>query len=339
MAVWQDREIRFDSPIEQLKIMNGEVIIDKLHNVEDTKGNNGVPGRMVATNMRLVWSSLSNRRTNLSIGYGVILSVNKRPTLSKLQGSTEALLVMTKFQDSRFEFVFTNLVKDTPRLFTTVQSIFRAYDTTRIYRDLKLRAAIIADKQLILLQDEQIYSQITGVWNLSNDQGNLGTFVVTNVRLVWFANLAENFNVSIPYIQIKTLKMSANSKFGSALVVETSANSGGYTLGFRIHPPEKLVEVYNELLSLWEIFSKKPIFGIKFSHEFVPASIEDLTESRVVDDIAIIDHEEEKPDIFATYYAADSNGADQEPVYSAELGLAIESLKEGHTLEQLWKVL
>ena len=40
-----------------------------------------------------------------------------------------------------------------------------------------------------------------GVWNLSSDQGNLGTFFITNVRLVWHANMAENFNVSIPYLQ------------------------------------------------------------------------------------------------------------------------------------------
>lgn len=33
-------------------------------------------------------------------------------------------------------------------------------------------------------------------------QGNLGTFFISNVRVVWYANLAENFNVSIPYLQV-----------------------------------------------------------------------------------------------------------------------------------------
>ena len=33
-------------------------------------------------------------------------------------------------------------------------------------------------------------------------QGNLGTFYVTNVRLVWHANMNESFNVSIPYLQM-----------------------------------------------------------------------------------------------------------------------------------------
>ena len=33
-------------------------------------------------------------------------------------------------------------------------------------------------------------------------QGNLGTFYITNVRLVWHANINESFNVSIPYLQM-----------------------------------------------------------------------------------------------------------------------------------------
>jgi hypothetical protein len=47
-----------------------------------------------------------------------------------------------------------------------------------------------------------MYNRVHGVWNLSSDQGNLGTFFLTNIRLVWHANQAENFNVSIPYMQV-----------------------------------------------------------------------------------------------------------------------------------------
>merc|ERR1712072_24566 len=120
---------------------------------------------------------------------------------------------------------FTSLVKSSPRLFVTVQAVYRSYETTRLYRDLKLRGAIIRDKDLILLPHEQVYSKIQGVWNLSSDQGNLGTFFITNVRLVWHANLAENFNVSIPYLQMKSLRV-RDSKFGPALVVETHSGDG-----------------------------------------------------------------------------------------------------------------
>ena len=33
-------------------------------------------------------------------------------------------------------------------------------------------------------------------------QGNLGTYYITNVRLVWHASINESFNVSIPYLQM-----------------------------------------------------------------------------------------------------------------------------------------
>lgn len=72
----------------------------------------------------------------------------------------QALYVLTKFNGSRFEFIFTNLVRNSPRLFTTIQAVFRAYDTTKLYRDLKLRGAIIQDKQLKLLPQEQTYNQV-----------------------------------------------------------------------------------------------------------------------------------------------------------------------------------
>mgnify|MGYP000957064541 CR=1 FL=1 len=78
----------------------------------------------------------------------------------------------------------------------------RAYQSSRIYRELKLRGAIVNNKQLKMLEKETLYFTINGVWNLSSDQGNLGTLVTTNVRMVWFADMNETFNVSLPYIQI-----------------------------------------------------------------------------------------------------------------------------------------
>ena len=48
--------------------------------------------------------------------------------------------------------------------------VFRAYETSKMYRDLKLRGALIQNKQLRLLPLEQVYDKINGVWNLSSDQ-------------------------------------------------------------------------------------------------------------------------------------------------------------------------
>ena len=36
-------------------------------------------------------------------------------------------------------------------------------------------------------------------------QGNLGTAIITNVRVVWYAQMNDLFNISIPYIQIASV--------------------------------------------------------------------------------------------------------------------------------------
>jgi Bardet-Biedl syndrome 5 protein len=195
-GVWQDREIRFDAQPSLLDLRTGETPIDSINSVEDTKGNNGEKGSLSITNLRLIWICHRNQRINLSIGYSAVLSLNIRTANSRLRGNTQALYVMTKYNNSRFEFVFTNLVRQSPRLFTTVQAVYRAYDTSRLFRELKLRGAIIKNKQLVLLPNEQMYNRVNGVWNLSSDQGNLGTFFITNVRLVWHANQAEKHSIA-----------------------------------------------------------------------------------------------------------------------------------------------
>merc|ERR1712190_590225 len=82
-------------------------------------------------------------------------------------GNSQALFVMTRFNSTRFEFIFTSLVKNSPRLFTTVQAVFKSYETTKLYRDLKLRGAIIRDKELVMLPHEQVYEKIGGIWNFA----------------------------------------------------------------------------------------------------------------------------------------------------------------------------
>lgn len=56
-------------------------------------------------------------------------------------------------------------------VFTLLQICFlRAYETSKQYRELKLRGAFIESKQLRLLPLEQKYSEVVGVYNLSSDQ-------------------------------------------------------------------------------------------------------------------------------------------------------------------------
>ena len=84
-GIWQDREIRFDTQPTQLDLRSGEVQIDSINSVEDTKGNNGEKGSLSITNLRLIWICHRNSRINLSIGYNAVVSINIR-TANSLVG-------------------------------------------------------------------------------------------------------------------------------------------------------------------------------------------------------------------------------------------------------------
>ena len=129
--VWQDRELRFDTAPTFLDERRGEQRIDSINSVEDTKGNNGERGALIVTNLRIIWQSHKAAHTNLSVGFNTILRMSKKKAQSKMRGKTEALVIMTKYEKTRFEFIFTSLVKNSPRLFTTCLSVFKAYETTK----------------------------------------------------------------------------------------------------------------------------------------------------------------------------------------------------------------
>ena len=362
-VVWQDREIKFDSPASTLALRDGEFVIDVMTKVEDTKGNNGDAGNLTITNLRVIWRSARSKRANLSIGYASITSMNVKQAASRLRGVTNALYVMTKFNGSRFEFIFTNLdrsvgaetraraTNEGSPAFLTLQAVHKAYDKSKLYRDLKLRGAIIANDELKLLPNEEVYNKISGVMNLSNSRGNDGTFHLTNVRLVWHAENSENFNVSIPYLQMRSVA-ARDSKFGRALVVTTTQRSGGYVLGFRVESHEKLEAVLREVEALHRVFRKNPIFGVAFDKKAngkgdeAARSADGIGDDRRAfpeDDVEIVDGGESGADLVAKYYAdVDGNdGADRaslEPVFDESLGLAIEPLPPGATAATLWNV-
>jgi len=187
-----------------------------------------------------------------------------------------------------------------------------------------------------------VFNKYTGVWNLSSEQGNLGSFYITNVRIVWFANLAEGFNVSLPWTQIKNIKIK-ESKFGTALVLETSEFSGNYVLGFKL---ESLDEVYTEITALYKVYTVNPIFGVECALEEVNHDIEKVTVPRVEDEIMMVESSEMAPNAASSQYyitagADDANKKDKKKtiVFSDEIGLAVEKPPEGLTLEKLWKIL
>eukprot|EP01017_Pseudomicrothorax_dubius_P017371 TRINITY_DN19620_c0_g1_i2.p1 TRINITY_DN19620_c0_g1~~TRINITY_DN19620_c0_g1_i2.p1 ORF type:complete len:331 (+),score=56.01 TRINITY_DN19620_c0_g1_i2:64-993(+) len=294
-------------------------------------------GSFIATNLRILFYLDTNNRINLSIGLDCVLSLEVKSTTSNLRGNTEVLIVRSKFQDSRFEFIFTNMNLGRTTALSRMQALVRAYEASRMYREVRLRGAIISNKNLMLLPREKVINRYNNVWNLSSDQGNSGTFLITNVRLAWFANVAENLNASLPYIQIKTVKR-RESKFGLAVVVEINKASGGYLLGFQTPEIDALLA---EAVNLHKLFTEQPIFGVEVDAQLETAATPQLV--RKSEDIELTDSEynEAGAMLAARKYGggAKGSGDPSEVIFNEDLGLAMERLPRGVTVESLWRII
>lgn len=120
-------------------------------------------------------------------------------------------------------------------------------------------------------------------------------------------------------------------------MVTSFESSGGFVLGFKVDPEEKLRNLYKELSSLHTIYTGKPIFGIDYKWDS-----KDTTEynNDITDDLDIIeDSKTEISNTISAYLADEGHVKDRPPVFCHELGLAIESLKPGYTLQKLWEVI
>ncbi|KAH8307615.1 hypothetical protein KR044_005697 [Drosophila immigrans] len=356
--LWEDKQVKFDSPQQLTRLRSGEQLLDTIYHIEDSKGNPGDTGKLLVTNLRIIWHSLVHKKFNLSIGYARIGNTNTRLVHMHTKGRmpSQALYILALSNETRFEFLFTDVSGETARrdqpIFSCVFDVHLLYQRTFLYRDLKLRGAIVQAGQLIILPDEQVYSQVQGVWNLSSDQGNLGCFVVTNVRLVWYADANETFNISLPYLQIDSVRI-RESKYGPALVVQTAETGGGYVLGFRIDPVERLNVLFKELCSLHTIYTEQPNFGINYNKQDARQRVASAAEETAqtpqfkIDDYQEMDERQEREiNTKLNNYLADgclgvwtNDQTIRQPIYCKELGFAMERIPDGYKLQDLWHVL
>mmetsp|Transcript_8891 Transcript_8891/g.16350 ORF Transcript_8891/g.16350 Transcript_8891/m.16350 type:complete len:344 (-) Transcript_8891:176-1207(-) len=333
-AIWQDREIKFDTKPQLLRCRTSEEVVDTLEKVEDSKGSNNEMGRLTLTNLRLTWMYTKENKTNLSVGLDTIRKITIQEANPKQIEPKTVLTISAKSQMSRFEFIFSCRSPGAVKVFRILSELHKSYNATRMYRDLKLRGCFIKNKRLILLPQETIVRKVPGVWNLSADQGNLGTFFVTNVRVIWYAEMAENFNISIPYMQLTNMAL-RSSRFGRALVMRTTATSGNYTLGFRIDPESLLKTIHQEMSTLWQVYSKKPNFGVRYK----ASTAADTKELVPDEDVQIVRTSQmDHFDALTRYFAEPGHQTDRKPVYDPYLGLAVEQTKADISISKLWAV-
>ncbi|XP_029158594.1 Bardet-Biedl syndrome 5 protein homolog isoform X2 [Nylanderia fulva] len=318
-----------------MQLQPGEVTVDKLDMIEDTKGNAGDLGKLIVTNLRIIWHSLSLPRINLSIGYNTFVTVNTKILHTIHGGYMQALHILTSFRNCRYEFIFTNHDIKSTRHYTSVIGVYRAYVSSKVYREIKLRSGIIRENRLVLLPQEKVHSSIQDVWNLSVEQGNIGTFIITNIRLVWYADVNHQFNVSIPYLTIGNITI-RTSKFGPTLVILSTEASGGYVLGFRVNPLQQLHIIHKEVSILRSEYEKFPIFGVEYIFEHQASSQEENINIEHFTEIQ--DNQPEISNVFG-YYFSEGNTGQRKPNFAIHLGLAAEEPRESSTLQNLWELI
>jgi Bardet-Biedl syndrome 5 protein len=125
-----------------------------------------------------------------------------------------------------------------------------------------------------------------------------------------------------------------DSKYGTALVIETSEFSGGYILGFRV---ENLDEVYTEVTNLFKIYSQNPVFGVEVQFEDVETNISAVTVPKVEDNLEIIDTGYSSlalPTNKSNYaMGGDGTGDLSQIMFCKEIGLAVERPPNGVTID------
>jgi len=326
--------------------------VDLISNVTDTKGSQQ-KGMLTVTNLRMIWVE-AKRGQNISIGFNATTKMAVRNSRSLLHGASKALIICTVLKGLHFEFVFAfrEAGQKHHRVFHRAMAAYRSYDASRIFRELRIQAAIIRDHELTLLSGEEVVSRVKGVWNLSSNRGSLGVLVATPIRLVWHSTTVDMSNASIPWIQVRNLR-ERKSKYGAVMTVEMSPRAGGVVIGFKIDPPDFLPKLVDELRRLHQVFSASPTLSGEVRAPSSPNSADEpstvamfnaglyKTEQEAVGDEASgAPWSTARESATASlYFAVQEKEADHPVHYDSEnLGLAVEATPTGISTKSLWSM-
>ena len=84
-----------------------------------------------------------------------------------------------------------------------MQTLVRAYETSRTYHDIRIHGALIKDNQLRLLKFEHLISKHPRIIHLIGTQKSRGLLDITNIRFVWYSEQASSSSISIPLIFLR----------------------------------------------------------------------------------------------------------------------------------------
>ena len=115
----------------------------------------GKKGKMVFSNIRVIWYDENNKFFNLSIGFGAVTHLEITENRQDVNYSRYRILVKMYFDGTKYEFIFESPPVD-KNPFTNLNVIFRAYECSKDYRNVKIRSNISKSGNLTLLDKEYI---------------------------------------------------------------------------------------------------------------------------------------------------------------------------------------
>lgn len=232
-----DKVLLIDPPADSLVLVPGEYAIVRFEDVEDVRADPTTLdslkfGTVTLTNLRLAWNSRGDPNGHsLSIGLSTITKISvgnlyggKKNGVSSQEGGAlldkglfitgdRSVVLHASFNQIGYKFELKpgtkEFVQQKSNFFNILQTIYRAHDTTRAYRRVRVRSSVVRDGQPILLSREIVLDSIRNVGLMSaiGVSNVLGTLVRTSHRIIWFSPSNESYNVGIPYLDVLGLSI------------------------------------------------------------------------------------------------------------------------------------
>ncbi|XP_049846563.1 Bardet-Biedl syndrome 5 protein homolog [Schistocerca gregaria] len=260
MEIRSDKYVRHNMPSGFVQSF-GESVRRSLKGIEIMDKFPGDVGTLLTTNFRVFWYSETNTGRNVSIGFEKVIAVGRQKIYCGEPDETQVLRLLTYDSPFHREYVFKNAndVYNVDHI-KVLPDIFRAYTSTRSYRDVLYNSDIIENRQLRVLPYEQIFGNVDGVWNLNYVEKPCGTFVLSNIRFIWFADENETNNLSVPFLCVEKVAV-VPTEYGHAFHIEVIDEGKVYGWRFKTEPEEKQQFLLGNLCGHLVQFKEHPFVG------------------------------------------------------------------------------
>ena len=349
-SLWQDRQVLFDVSKSEFVFRQGEEAYKTMSNIEDLKGSNEI-GTFIFTNLRLIWYNNKNPKINQSIGYDCIENMEKKSADSMMTGQSILLKIFCRCDKNRYELNYRSSSESHNDPYINLSNVLKLYEQGRMYREMKQNNENIcdkSDKSIILLKDEKIIETIKKISLESNNDDSNGILYKTNIRLIWVNDKNSSLNLSIPWIQISSIRGEMNDKFGISVRIKLTKiyNNESYLF----YSKEGIItkEFCENLSSNMNKMLENPILSISLRKNDNNESSKDKFKEKIGKIADMVYGQEEiseknEEDQAGMIYLINEGRNKQNNInnieFSKELGIACEKLPDKVTISDLWKII